>query len=174
MARTASWLVPRLIPRLILVAGSVAIGAAGAVALRADLLVGYGFNRVLGARTAVTPFELGAPAGVAQAEVGDEGYWLTRTSIDSHAPLDRRLAVGDRITITGREGPARTLEVVDLKSFAAPLLKVAADGAPVHLVRVTARVVGTAEGRGNELVRFYLEVEETKPAAAPGGRQART
>src|SRR5215510_2871830 len=159
----------RLATRLLLVVGSAAIGAAGAIALRADLLVGYGVDKALQARKAALPFELTLPGGrLAQAEVGDEGYWLTHTGVESPALFDKPLAVGDRITISSRDGHTRTLDVVDLKAFVgAPLLKVAADSAPVHLVRVTARVVGAAEGSRDALARFFIEVEQPKPATTP-------
>jgi hypothetical protein len=155
----------RAVSRLVLVLGSVALGAAGAIALRADLLVGYGFGKALEAQKATLPFELVARADrTDRAEVGDEVYWLTRGADDGPAPFDKRLVVGDRITIAGRDGRARTLEVVDLKLIGAPIVRVAADAAPVRLVRVTARVVGATEGGREELVRLFIEIEERKPA----------
>jgi hypothetical protein len=160
----------RTATRLLLLVGSAALGAAAAIALRADLMVGYGVGRALEAQKVASPFALATPAGpVDKAEVGDEVYWLTRTSVTGPAAVDKGLAVGDRITIAGRDGRARTLEVVDLKTFVgAPLLKVAADSAPVRLVRVTARVADPAEGGREELVRFFIEVEEAgKPATTP-------
>jgi hypothetical protein len=153
----------RAVSRLILVAGAAALGAAGAVMLRPDLLVGYGLGRAMEAQRAISPFELATQAvPLAKAEVGDEGYWLTRNPIEHRAPFGSRIAAGDRITIAGRGGRARTLEVVDLKVIGAPLLRIAADGASVRLVQVTARVIGA-----EELVRFYIEAEEPKPAASP-------
>jgi hypothetical protein len=155
----------RAVSRLVLVLGSVALGAAGAVALRADLLVGYGFGKALEARKATLPFELAAaPDRTDRAEVGDEVYWLTRSANDGPAPFDKRLVVGDRITIAGRDGRAQTLEVIDLKLIGAPIVRVAADAAPVRLVRVTARVVGATDSGREELVRFFIEIEERKPA----------
>ena len=103
---------------------------------------------------------------VAKAEVGDEGYWLTRSTPEGQAPFDRHLAVGNRITVSGGHGHTRTLEVVELASTGTPLLKVAEVTAPVRLVRVTARVVGATEAGHGELVRFYVEVEN-KPKTAP-------
>jgi hypothetical protein len=160
----------RTATRLLLLVGSAAVGAAAAVALRADLMVGYGVGRALEAQKVASSFELATPAGpVDKAEVGDEVYWLTRTSIAGPAPFEKGLAVGDRITIAGRDGRARTLQVVDLKKLVgAPLLKVAEDSTPVRLVRVTARVVGSPEGGREGLVRFFIEVEEAaKPTAVP-------
>jgi hypothetical protein len=141
------------------------LGAAGAIAWRADQLVGNGFGRALEAQTTALPFER-APQPVANTEVGDEGYWLTRSTLAGQAPFDRHLAVGNRITVSGVHGHTRTLEVVEIASAGTPLLKVAEDPAPVRLVRVTARVVGATEAGHNELVHFYVEVEN-KPKAAP-------
>jgi hypothetical protein len=154
----------RAVTRLLLVAGSAAIGAAGAMALRADLLVAYGVGSAFQAQKTAMPFEAPAQQPVAKAEVGDEGYWLTRTTFAAQAAFDGHLAVGSRITIAGRDGQTRTLEVADITMVGAPLLKAADDGAPVQLMRVTARVVGAAEARRHELVRFYVEVEQHKPA----------
>jgi hypothetical protein len=155
----------RAVSRLVLVLGSVALGAAGAVALRADLLVGYGLGKALEARKAALPFKSAALRDrTERAEVGDEVYWLTRGADDEPAPFDKRLVVGDRIAIAGRDGRAQTLEVVHLKLIGAPIVRVTADAAPVRLVRVTARVVGATESGREELVRFFIEIEERKPA----------
>jgi hypothetical protein len=155
----------RAVSRVVLILGSAVLGAAGAVAWRADLLVGYGFGRALGAQSAALPFER-AVQPLAKAEVGDEGYWLTRSSLEGQAPFDRHLAVGNRITVSGAHGHTRTLEVVEIASTGTPLLKAADNSAPVRLVRVTARVVGTTEASQEELVRFYVEIEN-KPGIAP-------
>jgi hypothetical protein len=155
----------RAVSRVVLIVGAAALGAAGAIAWRADLLVGYGFGRALEAETAALPFERAAQP-VANAEVGDEGYWLTRSTLEGQAPFDRHLAVGNRITVSGVHGHTRTLEVVEIASAGTPLLKVAEDSAPVRLVRVTARVVGATEAGHSEPVHFYVEVEN-KPKATP-------
>ena len=155
----------RAVSRVVLIVGSAALGAAGAIAWRADLLVGYGFGRALQAQEAALPFELATPASrLDKAEVGDEGYWLTRGTLEGQAWFGRHLAVGNRITISGGDGHPRTLEVVEIASMGGPLLKVAEDGAPVRLTRVTARVVGATEAGPGELVRFYVEVDKPKPA----------
>ena len=160
----------RAATRLLLVAGSAAIGAAGAMALRADLLVGYGFGKAFDAQRTAQPFELSAQPA-AKAEVGDEGYWLTRTTFAGQAAFDGHLAVGTRIAVSGGDGHTRTLEVVEVAPLGGPLLKVAEDSAPVRLLRVTARVVAPAAGR-EEPVHFYVEVEKPKPAplASPQAR----
>lgn len=161
----------RAATRLLLVVGSAAAGAAGAVALRADLLVGYGFGKAFEAREVTQPFELATPASLlGKAEVGDEGYWLARDGSGRQAPFDKALVVGDRVTITGEKGHARTLEVVDIRPVAAPVLKVATGtgATPLQLVRVIARVVGATENEREGLVRFYIEVEPAKPVTMPG------
>ena len=71
----------RAVSRVVLIVGSAALGAAGAIAWRADLLVGYGFGRALEVQEAALPFELATPTQLSRldrAEVGDEGYWLSR------------------------------------------------------------------------------------------------
>ncbi len=161
----------RAVSRVVLIVGSAALGAAGAIASRADLLVGYGFGRALEAQEAALPFELATATQVSRrdkAEVGDEGYWLSRSALEGQATLfGGHLAVGKRIAISGGDGRSRTLEVVEIASMGAPLLKVAQDGASVRLARVTARVVGATEAGHGELVRFYVEVEKPKTAPLP-------
>jgi hypothetical protein len=161
----------RAVSRIVLVVGSVALGAAGALALRADLLVGYRLGRALDAQKAATPFALSARTDrVDRAEVGDEGYWLNRTAFEGQAPFGRHLAVGDRITISGGDGRPRTLEVVEIAPLGAPLLKVAENSTPVRLMRVAARVVSGTEAGREEVVRFYVEVDKPKPL--PSSAQA--
>ncbi len=163
----------RAVSRVVLIVGSAALGAAGAVTWRADLLVGYGFGRALDAQKAAQPFELATPAGhLDRTEVGDEGYWLTRTTFAGQAPFDGHLAVGSRITVSGADGRARTLEVVGIATVGAPLLKVAEDGASVQLIRVTARVVSAPDAGREDLVRFYVEVDKPKPAPLPAPQAA--
>jgi len=159
--------------RVVLVVGSVVAATAGAVALRADALVTYGFGKAFGAQKAAPPFELAAPGSRLQkGEVGDETYWRTRAEFDGPAPFDRRLAVGDRITIAGRDGRARNLEVVGLKAMSAPLLKIAVGAAPVPLLLVICRVIDATDPQKQELVRFMIEAEEeAKPATLPGPQE---
>jgi hypothetical protein len=151
--------------RLLLVAGAAAIGAAGAMALRADLLVAYGVGKALHAQRSAQPFELaGSVLHLDQAEVGDEGYWFNRAGFAGQAPLGMPLTAGSRITITGGDGRTHTLEVMEIAPVGGRLLKVADDSAPVRLVRVMARVVGATKASHDEPVRFYVEVEPPKPA----------
>ena len=96
--------------------------------------------------------------------MGDEGYWLTRAEVESPAPFAKRLAVGDRITISGRDGRERVLEVVDLKAIGEPLTKAVTGTAPMRLLLVTCRAVDGGERGTQAPVRFIIEGE---PAEAP-------
>ena len=152
--------------RLLLLAGCAAAALAGAGALRADLMVSHGFGRVFGAQTAPSPFEVAAPSGPQRvAQVGDEGYWLTRAEVESPALFARRLAIGDRITISGRDGRDRVLEVVDLKAIGEPLTKVLTGATPMRLLLVTCRIVDGGEREAQAPVRFIIEGEPADPPA---------
>jgi hypothetical protein len=159
----------RAATRLLLIASSAAVGAAAVITLRADVMLGYGVDRAFEAHKAALPFKAGpAAARVAnKAEVGDEGYWLAASGLDSEVLFDKRLAVGDRITISGRDGRARTIEVMEIKPVGGPILKIAADAAPVRLMQVTCRVVGAKGAEKEELVRFFIEVEDATPPTLP-------
>lgn len=148
--------------RLILIAGCAVAILAGGGALRADLMVGHGFGKVFGAQDAPLPFEVAGNGPTHVAQVGDEGYWLTRSQVESPAPFAKRLAVGDRITISGRDGRQQTLEVVDLKSIGEPLTKVVTGAPPMRLLLVTCRIV---DGDGQPPVRFIVEGEPAEPPA---------
>ena len=96
--------------------------------------------------------------------MGDEGYWLTRAEVESPAPFAKRLAVGDRITISGHDGRERVLEVIDLKAIGEPLTKVVTGTTPMRLLLVTCRTVDGSERETHAPVRFIVEGE---PAEAP-------
>ena len=149
--------------RLLLFAGGAAAALAGAGALRADLMVGLGFGTILGAQDAPLPFEVSASGGLQQLnQVGDEGYWLTRGEVESPAPFAKGLAVGDRITIAGRDGRERVLEVIDLKAIGEPLAKAVTGPTPMRLLLVTCRAIDASEREAH--VRFIIEREPTEPA----------
>jgi hypothetical protein len=150
--------------RLLLITGCGAAALAGAGALRADLMVGHSFGRVFGAQGSAPPFEVtGAGDSQQTAQVGDEGYWLTRAEVESPAPFAKRLAIGDRITISGRDGHDRMLEVVDLKAIGEPLTKAVAGATPMRLLLVTCRVVDRSEREAHAPVRFIIEGEPAEP-----------
>jgi hypothetical protein len=147
--------------RLIVAAGSVVAAVAGVVALRADLMVGYGFTKALEVQKPVQPFELAIRGGAPRlAKVGDEVYWLTHSEFPVAVASAGRVAVGDRIAVTGRNGRALHLEVIALK---VPLVAAASGPAPHGQVEVTCRVLN---GAHHELLRFVVKVEEPKPPAA--------
>lgn len=150
--------------RLLLLAGCAAAIFAGAGALHADLMVSRGFGKVFGAQDAPLPFEVATSGGVQRhAQIGDEGYWLTRAEVESPAPFAKQLTVGDRITISGRDGRERTLEVIDLKTIGEPLTKVVTGAAPMRLLLVTCRIVNGGEAQAP--VRFVIEGDPAEPPA---------
>jgi hypothetical protein len=180
-----------------LVAGVIVAGAAGAVALRADLLIGYGFSKALKARADTpAPFQVAKDDGpddvVAKAEVGDEAYWHRRGDVftrpvvkaywhqrgDAKArPVTVRsgpLFVG-QVTVVElpEDGIKRYLEVVAIDFVGTPVVHVSAfDGPPaVRLMRVTYRVLNLDGTRKAEPVHIWFQLE-TEPSAAH--RHART
>ena len=152
--------------RLVLFAGCAAVIIAGVCALRADLMVSHGFGKAFDAQKAPVPFEVVAPSGLQQhAHSGDEGYWLTRSEVESPGPFAKRLAIGDRITISGSDGRERNLEIVDIKSIGEPLTKVVAGSTTMRLLLVTCRIVGERDDKTP--VRFIIEGEAVDPPALP-------
>lgn len=151
--------------RLLLLAGCAAAILAGAGAVRADLMVSHGFSKMLGPQTVPLPFDVAADGPQRTAHVGDEGYWLTRAEVESQAPFAKRLAVGDRITISGQNGRERVLEVTDVKAIGEPLTKAVTGTTPMRLLLVTCRIVdGSSERETHAPVRFIIEGD---PAGAP-------
>ncbi len=152
--------------RLALLAGGAAATLLTAAALRADLMVGHAFTKAFGGQAALAPLEPLRSAGASDAAQGrDAGYWLTRSEVESPALFDRQLAVGDRITIAGRDGRERILEVVDLKVVGEPLVQAVAGAAPMRLLLVTCHIVGSDGGQAAKVpVRFIVEGEPSEPA----------
>jgi len=147
--------------RVVVVTGIVLGAAAGAAVLHTDVLLSRGFGNALGAQRPGLSFETAAAKAPAQGvTVGDEGYWLTRAEVESPAPFAKPLAVGDRITIAGRDGRERQLEVVDLKAIGGNAVRVAG-AAHMRLLLVTCRVTG--EG-ADAPVRFIIEAEPAAPS----------
>lgn len=156
MLRTAS--------RLVLVAGAVAAGVAGVMALRADLMIAYAFSSAFEADA--LPFQVADDrplARMAKAEVGDEAYWLRRgDAIARPVMLSGRPAVGQRIVyVSPEDGRTRYLEVVSVDFVSAPIVNAAVvDGPPVvRLMRVTFRVVDPygPEPEKEELVHLWFQ-----------------
>jgi hypothetical protein len=149
--------------RMLVLAGCGAAALAVAGALRTDDLVSRGFGRALDS----VPGGLSLQAGKAQADaaaVGDEGYWLTRSEVEGPTLLGKPVAIGDRITITGRDGRERKLEVVHLKAIGEPISKVGNGAAPLRLLLVTCRIVEGTEAESRTPVRFIVEGELAEPA----------
>jgi len=151
--------------RLALLAGGAAAALLAATAWRADLMVSHGFNKAFGGQAVLTPLEPQRTAGTGAAQDRDAGYWLTRSEVESPALFDRQLAVGDRITIAGRDGRERILQVVDLKVVGEPLVQAVAGAAPMRLLLVTCHIVGgDGEQSAKVPVRFIIEGEPSEPA----------
>jgi hypothetical protein len=153
--------------RVALVAGGLAVLLAAAGAMRADLIVSHGFAKAFGTQAAVEPLDIQRTAKAqGLTQVGDEGYWLTRSEVESPAPFDKGLAVGDRIHITGRDGRERNLEVVDLRVIGEPIVRTVEGTAPVRLLLVTCHIVNASGDRDDKTpVRFIIE-GDTEPAPA--------
>jgi hypothetical protein len=151
--------------RMIAVAGFAVAVAAGVGVLRSDLLLNRGFGNALQASRLGLSFDAVAAKTPPQGSpVGDEGYWLTRAEVESPAPFAKPLTVGDRITIAGRDGRERQLEVVDLKAVGGNAARLLRTGA-MRLLLVTCRVTG--EGT-DAPVRFIIEAEPvSRPLPTP-------
>jgi hypothetical protein len=152
----------------VIVMAAIAISAVGAGVgvLRSDALLDRGFGNALEATRPGLSFD-GAVARTQDhgAGVGDEGYWLTRSEVESPAPFAKQLAVGDRITIAGRDGRERQLEVTDLKSVGGNAGRRLRSG--MHLLLVTCRVKSEAADPADMPVRFIIEAEPIARLAAP-------
>ena len=148
---------------IVMTAVAVAV-AAGAGVLRSDLLLNRGFGNALEASRPGLSFDSVATKAPAQgATVGDEGYWLTRAEVESPTPFAKPLAVGDRITIAGRDGRERQLEVVDLKAVGGNATRAIHTGG-MRLLLVTCRVTGDGADQAAAPVRFIIEAEPAVPA----------
>jgi hypothetical protein len=153
----------------VIVMAAIAISAVGAGmgVLRSDALLDRGFGNALEATRPGLSFD-GAVARTQDhaAGVGDEGYWLTRSEVESPAPFAKQLAVGDRITIAGHDGRERQLEVIDLKSVGGNAARRLRSGG-THLLLVTCRVKSEAADPADMPVRFIIEAEPVARLAAP-------
>jgi hypothetical protein len=156
---------PTLKSRVIALTGAAVAVAAGATVLHTDLLLSRGFGHALEAPRPGLSFDTAVAKeprkGVA---VGDEGYWLTRAEVESPAPFGKPLAVGDRITIAGRDGRERQLEVMTLKMVGDNNSVRAGRALPMRLLLVTCRVTGETGERADAPVRFIIEAEPASPA----------
>ncbi len=166
---------PQRTSRMIVLSGLALALAAGAGLARTDLFVGPGFGKALEKPRAGLSFDSAATRARAEATAaGDEGYWLTRAEVESPGPFAKPVAIGDRITIAGRDGGERQLEVVDLKAIGGNLVRTGTDH--VRLLLVTCRVVGPAGGqpaeRAEAPVRFIVEAGPQPMPATPAPAKA--
>ena len=150
----------------IIVVAAITIVAAGMGALHSDVLLNRGFGNALQAAKAGLSFD-GSPKETQgqAAAVGDEGYWLTRSEVESGAPFAKQLGVGDRITVASHDGRERRLEVVDLRAVGGNAARPLRSGG-MRLLLVTCRVTGEAAERADAPVRFIIEAEPV-PRALP-------
>ena len=149
--------------------GLAAIAAIAGLAVglwHTDTLLTRGFGKALEGARPTLSFQPAAGSGQTQTTgvAGDEGYWLTRAEVESPTPFAKPLALGDRITISGRDGRARQLEIVDLKAIGTAPVKVGTNAPVQRLLIVTCRTVGEAADQGQ--VRFIVEADPVEPAPA--------
>jgi hypothetical protein len=141
-------------------AGALAVGTG---VLYSDRLLTNGFDRALALSREGLSFDAAPSRRPSPAPAGDEGFWLTRSEVQSPAPFAKPLAVGDRITIAGSDGRERRLEVVDLKAVGGN-----AGSAPrSRLLLVSCRVTGKASESAEATVRFLIEVAAPESVPAP-------
>jgi hypothetical protein len=159
--------------RFVLFAGCAVALLVTAGALRADLIVSHGFDKAFATHQVLPPFDAppqtGAPSQSGSLQHGEEVYSLTRGEVESPTPFAKNLAIGDRITIASSEGGQRVLEVIDLRAIGEPLTRIASDSAPLRLLLVTCRLVGSND-REAKPIRFVIEGDtapEALPAPAP-------
>ena len=158
--------------RLVIFAGCAAALLVGAVGVRADLMVAHGFGQAFGAQGAPLPFDRSAQNTTVSHRV--DGHSLICSETEAPAAAGKHLAVGDRITISGRDGRDRVLQVIDLKPVSEPITKIADTAAPPRLRMVTCRLVGAAEGDEQAPLHFIIESApiETPPALTPSAPKA--
>jgi hypothetical protein len=118
-----------------------------------SLLVDRGLDNALAQSGAGLTFAAGPGGPAAAATAGDEGFWLTKSEVQSAIPFANPLSIGDRITIAAGDGHERRLEVVDLKAIGNPPGAVGAH----RLLLVSCRVTGQGAERSEALVRFLVE-----------------
>jgi hypothetical protein len=147
--------------RVIALAGFAAVGAVGAALWHTDLLVARGFGKALEGAKPTLSFQPATKGGRTQAVAGDEGYWLTRADVESPTPFAKPLALGDRITISGGDGRAQQLEIVDLKAIGTTLPVATGSQALPRLLIVTCRSVGDTGAQGQ--IRFIVEADAVDP-----------
>lgn len=147
-------------------AGAAGVAMAMTLVLsRPEALLDSSFGRALAAVPAVAVAE--APAGQAMAEAK---LWLSKAEPETSLDVLKSMRVGDQITIGGVDGPARRLEIAEVRALQADGVSAASEE-QARLVMVTARVVGDAVGG---VVRFIVEAapQDARPPANAKGPHA--
>ena len=154
--------------RLTILAGCTAALVVTLCALRADLMVSHGFSKAFGTQGAPQSFDVTALSGTLE-HAGDL-YSLTRSEDGALPHFAKRIAVGDRITISGRDGRERVLVVVDIKPLSGPITRIASDTASQRLL-VVCRLVGGNDAEQQARIEFVIQGHTAEPptlsASAP-------
>jgi hypothetical protein len=141
-------------PLLALAATAGVLATSWSILSRSDELIGRSYADALAERPQVA--RAGTPAGTGpQTEL--DLLQLSSAPAEQPFGLSRPVARGDRITITGRDGQARSLEVTEVRSLPAGT----ATGAS-NVLLVTCKVAGSEPAA---VVRFV--VESAAPDAEP-------
>jgi hypothetical protein len=150
--------------RLTILAGCAAALVVTLGALRADLMVSHGFGKALGAHEAPLAFDMIPRSGTLQH--AGANYSLTRAQDGILPPFAQRIAVGDRITISGGDGRERVLVVIDVKPIGDPLTRIAAHARSTRLL-VICRLVGGPEQEAHEPIEFIVQGHAAEPQTLP-------
>jgi hypothetical protein len=150
--------------RLTILAGCTAALVVTLCGLRADLMVSHGFSKAFGTQGAPQSFDITSLSGT--LEHAGDSFSLTST-VDGALPhFAKRIAVGDRITISGRDGRERVLVVVYIKPLGDPVTRIASDTSPQRLL-VVCRLVGANDGDARAQVEFIVQGHAAEPPAPP-------
>lgn len=150
------------LPVLALVGATGVAMAMTLVLSRPEAVLDSSFGRALAAAPAVAVAE--APARQALAE--GARLWLSKAEPEVSLDVLKSMTVGDHLTIGGTNGPARRLEITEVRDLQADGAHAASEESG-RLVLVTARVVGDAAAG---VVRFIVEGaphEAPVPLAVP-------
>jgi hypothetical protein len=152
--------------RLTILAGCTVALVVTLCALRADVMVGHAFSKAFGTQGAPQSFDATALSGTLR-HAGDH-FSLTSSEDGVLPPFAKQLAVGDRITISGRDRRERVLVVVDIKPLVDPITRIASDSAPQRML-VICRLVGGSNDADQQQARveFVIQGQTAEPATLP-------
>jgi hypothetical protein len=134
--------------RMLALAGLTLLVAAGFATFNSESLLSRDFGSALATSR---------PGLTLSSQPAGDGFWLSRTEVESPTPFGKPLSIGARITITGIGGHEQQLEVVDLKALNTNITRVGTSAAQPRLVLVTCRLVGKSD---EGPVRFLIEADE--------------